>query len=1835
MNAAEFLDAEAEARPQPPASTARGRASDFLDEPVARTRPPVGAARAKASDFLDSPAPDAPGPIQRTMAALGDAVKALKDSNTEAWARRGQAPAQQPLLDASELERPARMVMTPAGQSVLENTPQPTGGGLEEPPNTAPTLREQWASTLKPENPKPVTGRDPYAAANAYASDMKTKQARTGTALELGEMARADAANELASTDFWRNVGTSVKTLPSQWKQVMGGFLQAVGEGMPQEHPQERTAPLRALAGELTRMGADFYQQGEFETQQEAKGMKPGLGAQAVGGAIQSVGMMVPALLSGTITKNPATVIGIMSGTTGAQSYGKGRDEGLSPAQAATYALLQATIEGGTEYVPIKALFSGTSKPALSHFLNFLSREVPQELLATGLQDAVDKVSIRPDMTWQEFSDDMLLTILSTPLAAGAQVGMTRVMAGQTVPPQARMEVLQHWIREQDAAQPGTNKTTAASFLDAPAADQTGDVQAQRAATVPQSLHVEQDGSDNYAGDKAPQVGDQRSVVSVYPVDEESAHRDPAPVPVSRAQLADETPVGAVSASAASLDEAAHEAATSPENDLTEPTPAQIEAGNYRKGHVNVAGLDISIENPEGSERSGTDAGGAPWSVTMSAHYGYFKGTVGKDKDHVDVYVAPGTPENYSGPAFVVDQRNPETGKFDEHKIILGVPDAKAAKQLYDAHFDDGRGPARRGAISRTSIDDLKTWLRSGNTRQPFHDAGLRARTAHEGKLAEALAAGTLPAHSKTEAEKIAAGAAERTGDPHQVVEHPSEPEKYAVVPESFAGTAAGRAALAKLSPSAPGVSETALPGEHAAAAVLNPLYTGGKSAGADLAAARPDAIRQTIRELLKVPINEGGVTVRKAAGIYKVKPQTIRIRNQNDIGVIAHEVGHHLSETNQDVRTIMAQHEAELSSITPYAAQQKKKAGRREEGFAEFIRFSLAEPAQARAKAPGFHAAFEQYIDKTGDYRAILSQIQGAIDQWKGLSPADRIFAKVGTAPQSPIDRLKVAFSKDRLIFEALDNWHPLKRMVADLAPGIDASKDPFKVAHLLAGDAAIIEDWLIHGSIPFDYGKRADPKNYGKPLYEILKPVSGELREFNTYLIARRAQELTKSGRENLFTPDEIREGLKLATPEFRKAAEEIYAYNDRLLDYAVEGGLLSIDVAEKFRQFSAYIPFYREGEVSGARRRGEIFKRLRGGTDNLRDPIMNLIDNTATIVHATNRNAVLIKARALARSVPGGGRWMEDVPMPERAVRIATQQIIDELNAQGVQIDQATAQNLAHLQTFFVKDTTGDDREHIVVVKVEGTPKAVQINDEMLWQSLEAFNPADLDLVVRLLAIPSDLLRAGVTLSPEFMARNFMRDTLSGFIQSKRGLFPMVGTIGGFKEVATRSDVAKLYRSFGGSYADLWKGDSEQTRKILLRMATRGGFDPRTILTPSGMIDVLHRLGSLSEAGTRVAEFKKSMKPGDVDSLIDAAYDAREVSVDFGMRGHSRALRILTRITPFMNPAMQGLYKAGRTGAGNFSRTMMRGAMLAAFSVALFLLNRDEDWYDGIEPWEKNIYWIFDVGLRDDKGQVIPLRVPKPFEWGAIFGSVPEALTKVAIDENGLRFAKRLVGIFNDVFLFRTIPTALLVPAELWANKNTFTGRQIVQESKEKLDQALQYGQQTSLTARKAGELTDTSPAKIDHTVRGFLGTMGTHVMAMSDLAIRAQGGEVEPPDSSVRNWPVIKAFVHDPDNPNTRYLQEFYDVLKKARTAEASIRRLDGEKADAYGEKHKSEIESATSMNRAARDIAKLRKESEGVAESRDYSGKEKRELINENNARIKAIAKGIAQEQVRQ
>lgn len=161
------------------------------------------------------------------------------------------------------------------------------------------------------------------------------------------------------------------------------------------------------------------------------------------------------------------------------------------------------------------------------------------------------------------------------------------------------------------------------------------------------------------------------------------------------------------------IDQGAHAAATSIQNDLPEPTQAQIEAGNYKKGHIKVHGLDIAVENPRGSERRGTDPDGKEWAHTMSDHYGYIKKTTGADNEHIDTYIGR-SPE--SDQVFIVDQIDQKTGGFDEHKVMMGFNSQEEAIQAYSSNFDDGW---KVGPVRAMNKDEFKSWLKDGDTKKP------------------------------------------------------------------------------------------------------------------------------------------------------------------------------------------------------------------------------------------------------------------------------------------------------------------------------------------------------------------------------------------------------------------------------------------------------------------------------------------------------------------------------------------------------------------------------------------------------------------------------------------------------------------------------------------------------------------------------------------------------------------------------------------------------------------------------------------------------------------------------------------------------------------------------------------------------------------------------------------------------------------------------------------------------------------------------------------------------------------------------------------------------------
>lgn len=150
----------------------------------------------------------------------------------------------------------------------------------------------------------------------------------------------------------------------------------------------------------------------------------------------------------------------------------------------------------------------------------------------------------------------------------------------------------------------------------------------------------------------------------------------------------------------------------------TEPTEAQKEAGNYRMGHVKIDGMDVTIENPKGSIRSGTDADGKKWESEIHYDYGYIRGTKAVDNDHIDIFLSD-NPE--TGNVFVVDQVNPKTGEFDESKVMYGFASEQEARDAYLSNYE--KGWKGLGKITEVTREEFKKWIESSTRKtKPFSE---------------------------------------------------------------------------------------------------------------------------------------------------------------------------------------------------------------------------------------------------------------------------------------------------------------------------------------------------------------------------------------------------------------------------------------------------------------------------------------------------------------------------------------------------------------------------------------------------------------------------------------------------------------------------------------------------------------------------------------------------------------------------------------------------------------------------------------------------------------------------------------------------------------------------------------------------------------------------------------------------------------------------------------------------------------------------------------------------------------------------------------------------------
>ncbi|MDD5486874.1 MAG: hypothetical protein PHW65_04910, partial [Dehalococcoidales bacterium] len=639
--------------------------------------------------------------------------------------------------------------------------------------------------------------------------------------------------------------------------------------------------------------------------------------------------------------------------------------------------------------------------------------------------------------------------------------------------------------------------------------------------------------------------------------------------------------------------------------------------------------------------------------------------------------------------------------------------------------------------------------------------------------------------------------------------------------------------------------------------------------------------------------------------------------------------------------------------------------------------------------------------------------------------------------------------------------------------------------------------------------------------------------------------------------------------------------------------------------------YVPFKRvfEEELGGTFGFGKggyaniksPVKRLKGSERDIIDPLESIIENTFLMINIAERNRVGRAIVELAEGREGAGKWVEKLPTPMHGVRINLAEIKEALEAVGVDTEGI---DLDKVTSVFRPSPFPAGKENILTVFRNGNKEYYQLEPE-LYRATLALDKETSNLFINLLSLPAKALRAGATLTPEFMARNPARDIQQAMIMSKYGFNPTDFAKGLF-HAFKKDDIYWKWKAAGGAHGAMVSLDRDYLQGALRDLLAEGAKD-KTLNVLKNPLEVLRALSEFGEQATRIGEFAKGLKyePQTRAGVMNAALSSRDVSLDFGRVGY--AGKIPSRVIAFFNAAVQGTDKMVREFRRNPGRSLLRSFLYITLpSIILYFLNRDDERYQELPQWQKDTFWIIPT-------KKILFRIPKPFEMGMIFGTFPERVLQY-IDMQDPKAFDEYASRLAETVLPSAVPTALLGWIEAFTNKSFYTGRPIVPRSEETLYPELQYGDYTSETAKVLGKIFGFSPRKIDHMFKSYGGGLATYGAETLDSLINIAIKEEKPekPQATAADYPLIGAFVprlwQSADS-----IDKFYKRLDEAEKAYKSAK-----KRGHATEEEKRKMVGLKTLRSVSRDLSKVRAAAQTIHKDPKMSAEKKREELDRLN-----------------
>lgn len=908
-----------------------------------------------------------------------------------------------------------------------------------------------------------------------------------------------------------------------------------------------------------------------------------------------------------------------------------------------------------------------------------------------------------------------------------------------------------------------------------------------------------------------------------------------------------------------------------------------------------------------------------------------------------------------------------------------------------------------------------------------------------------------------------------------------------------------------------------------------------------------------------------------------------------------------------------------------------------RQNAVMDFGAMMIRNPELARETYPAYSKIFDEGLEQHPDLKEKLDKVIQLNETYQGQTAAERAAGSIAREREKvqlrkhPKEWLHTHF--DKFYTNWVDDKHIFAKVVAraeaELGRKLAYDYDVHKQAQMainvassrallfLTGGKGVEETYKVLNKV---YGHAITKNVTMKDIMDALNKVSKEdvsktgaenaYDALGNYLIAMRTEELEKHyhdayARSAGFDEEGTREIIQNTPESIKKIAQMYWDINTNIVNILQQQGLISKDLAGKLRKYKHYCPMYRDmsdgitdmdemiGTIGVFNKGGGYanvsngIKRIEGGGKRpILDPITSLSQMAVSMISKCERNNVAKTFVKLGQDFSGLG----DV-----VVRDPT---------------------LKHADPTAFAFTVWQNGEQVVYRTTPEIYDALTNNDAQTNR-----------FTIKMASSIAQTLRTGATISPSFIVRNLLRDTMSATVNSKTGFYlPFVNNVRGAWKLHFDKEFSAEYHASGASMSTYLRADADSSRDLTKELLGHK-YDSYPVIVKqvrqliSWAWHNYEKFGNLIEDSTRAGEFRRARKQG--LSIDQAGQLAREITLDFSR--HGKKGQIVNKYVPFFNATIQGTDKFIRTFKDNPMRAILNTVIWIILpSLGLWAINHDDDWYKELDENTKYTNWAIPLPGGTH------LLIPKPQEVGILFGSGIEALLNqmTGADPHGM---KEWARQYAEAMMPSLYPAVVRPLIEWMTNYSFWTGRNLVPASLQKAPSEMQF---TSYTSELAKSLGDTwlaksvklSPIAIDNWISGWFGSAGRFIANMLNDPISYVRGNSRPSEPA-KYWyemPVIGSFVRQ-NGQNSEYVNRMYEIQKDMNDgyerSDAGKQRK-GKKSSSNKPKELKQVDTAVSS------VSKLNKEIKAIRNDPKKDPDRKRQEIDQRRTKINDLAKKV-------